>query len=226
MQARRGSAALRELAEVSREAKIESLPVATELEWDSPLTLESILKYPHPKLRAPNARIGVFGEPLQRLANEMFDVMYRDDGVGLAAPQVGVNLRLMVFNAAGERGKGEEMVLANPRIVSSSKRSDTLEEGCLSLRLGETVINGDVTRPVQIKIAAQDVTGARVRLTLEGFEARVFQHEFDHLDGVLFHDRFAPPTLEANRAKLLEMEEAYLAAHPGSDVRRIAPAAA
>jgi Polypeptide deformylase len=67
-----------------------------------------------------------------------------DDGVGLAAPQVGVNVRLMVFNGEGERGKGEELVLANPRIVSTGKRSEIAEEGCLSFTLGGEMVLGDI----------------------------------------------------------------------------------
>lgn len=169
---------------------------ANSLEWKSPLTLKDIVKYPDPRLREKNATIKVFGDRLQHLADELFDVMYkygsyippfamcaghcresvlvgpldghirqyrpflsthqptfialcRDDGVGLAAPQVGLNLRLMVFNPAGERGKGEELILANPRIVSSTGL-ELDQEGCLSFKLpGGDMINGDVeVRPL------------------------------------------------------------------------------
>lgn len=79
-------------------------------------------------------------------------------------------------------------------------------------------------RPTRIKIKAQDVDGKTVRLTLEGFEARVFQHEFDHLDGVLMHDRFDAPSLEAARPGLVQLEDTFVQANPGVEVQRLAPA--
>lgn len=97
--------------------------------------------------------------------------------MGLAAPQVGVNVRLMVFNESGKRGSGQEMVLVNPEIVSSSKTTELDVEGCLSF----PKIYGDVERSTEIVVKAQDAKGQPVSLTLKGFVARVFQHEFDHL---------------------------------------------
>lgn len=103
----------------------------TKIEWQSPL---SIIQYPDPRLRAVNGRVGAFDESLARLSKEMFEVMYasEDGGVGLAAPQVGVNLRLMVFNPGKEREKEEEVVLVNPQVVSASGPIRGFEEGCLS----------------------------------------------------------------------------------------------
>ena len=103
----------------------------TKIEWQSPL---SIIQYPDPRLRAVNGRVGVFDEELARLSREMFEVMYasEDGGVGLAAPQVGVNLRLMVFNPGKEREKEEEVVLVNPQVISASGPIRGVEEGCLS----------------------------------------------------------------------------------------------
>jgi peptide deformylase len=92
-----------------------------------------VLLYPDPKLRAPNATISCFDESLRQLAEQMFEVMYQDDGVGLAAPQVGVNVRLMVFNESGDKNKKDlEVVLVNPRIISTSNDAKVFEEGCLS----------------------------------------------------------------------------------------------
>jgi peptide deformylase len=95
-------------------------------------------------LRAPNGRVATFGDDLKQLAAEMFEVMYQDDGVGLAAPQVGVNVRLMVFNPEGVRGSGREYVLANPRIISTSNTTERGEEGCLSFITDKGLILGDV----------------------------------------------------------------------------------
>lgn len=92
-----------------------------------------ILKYPHPKLRAENERVTDFNDDLIKTAAEMLLVMYAADGVGLAAPQVGINKRLMVFNEDGNReGKDKEMILVNPDIVEKGGDKDMEEEGCLS----------------------------------------------------------------------------------------------
>ena len=92
----------------------------------------SIQMYPSMKLRNENKRIGTFDDELAKLAEAMFKIMYETDGVGLAAPQVGVNYRLMVYNEAGEPGQGKEVVLVNPKITKFSKSKDLFEEGCLS----------------------------------------------------------------------------------------------
>jgi len=113
-----------------RKQNLSILPV-TKIEWLSPL---SIIQYPDPRLRAVNGRVGIFDEALAQLSKEMFEVMYdsEDGGVGLAAPQVGVNLRLMVFNPGKEREKEEEVVLVNPQVLSASGPIRPFEEGCLS----------------------------------------------------------------------------------------------
>ncbi|EFN57416.1 hypothetical protein CHLNCDRAFT_17300, partial [Chlorella variabilis] len=167
----------------------------TKLEWQSPL---AVLRYPDPRLRAPNARIGAFDDSLRRLAEEMFEVMYEDDGVGLAAPQVGVNVRLMVFNEAGEKGAGDEIVLVNPQIINQGKARNMFEEGCLSF----PNIYADVERPSKVKVKAQDLSGKKFTVSLIGFPARIFQHEYDHLDGRLFHDRMAPEVVAGVRQQV------------------------
>jgi peptide deformylase len=99
------------------------------VEFTLPLAIQ---KYPHVSLRNKNAIVGVFDEELARLSEAMFKLMYDTDGVGLAAPQVGVNYRMMVYNEAGEPGKGKEVTLVNPKIVKFAKQKDLFEEGCLS----------------------------------------------------------------------------------------------
>ncbi|KAG2444918.1 hypothetical protein HXX76_001654 [Chlamydomonas incerta] len=198
-------------------AKLQEVPVVTKLEWSSPL---QIIKYPDPRLRAVNAKINVFDDSLMRLAKEMIEIMYQDDGVGLAAPQVGVNVRLMVFNPLGRDKPGNESVLVNPEIVEQLGGKELGEEGCLSFPR----IYGDVERSRQISVKALDAAGQPVKLTLtDPWVARIFQHEFDHLQGVLFHDRMKPSVLELVRPELVALEEAYLAANPGAKVQRLAP---
>ena len=141
-----------------------------------------MLKYPHPSLRKENVTITEFNDELKILANEMLLVMYAAEGIGLAAPQVGVNKRVMVFNELGESTRKEkEMVLVNPVILAKSEETDILEEGCLSFPM----IHGDVQRHKWIEVDYYTVLGERKTATFEGFKARIFQHEYDHLDKVL-----------------------------------------
>ncbi|PKI79192.1 hypothetical protein CRG98_000484 [Punica granatum] len=128
----------------------------------------------------------------------MFDVMYKTDGIGLSAPQVGINVQLMVFNPVGERGEGEEIVLVNPRVGRYSKKTVLFNEGCLSF----PGIYADVQRPESVKIDAHDISGARFTFDLSGLPARVFQHEFDHLKGIVFFDRMTEEVVESIRADL------------------------
>ena len=116
---------LSELSEIAEENDATGAAV----EFALPLEIQ---KYPSAKLRDENKKIGVFDAELKKLADAMFAKMYESDGVGLAAPQVGVNYRLMVYNEAGERGEGAEVVMVNPKIVKFSKEKDMFEEGCLS----------------------------------------------------------------------------------------------
>jgi len=210
---------MRELDDLKREKEVKKASGPTKpLTWEGPL---EIIKYPDPRLRAKNAPITDFGENLQKLAEEMFQVMYDDDGCGLAAPQVGVNYRLMVFNPEGSRGKGKEMVLANPEIVSSGSESDWFREGCLSF----PEIRGDVERPTKVKIKAQDVNGKDVEFQLDDFTARVFQHEYDHLQGMLFHDRMPDKEVAAIHDKLVKLEDDFVANNPSvaDKIKRVGP---
>ncbi|PIA40589.1 hypothetical protein AQUCO_02500354v1 [Aquilegia coerulea] len=174
----------------------------SDLQFESPL---KIIEYPDPILRAPNKRIGTFDENLKKLVHEMFDIMYKTDGIGLSAPQVGMNVRLMVFNSAGERGIGEEIVLINPKIYKYSSKKVLFDEGCLSF----PGIYADVERPESVKVDAQDITGAKFTANLSGLSARVFQHEFDHLQGTLFFDRMTEEVLDSIRAELEALEKKY-----------------
>lgn len=125
------------------------------------------------------------------MVNQMFDLMYEARGVGLAANQVALPYRLFVINPAGDREeKDQEMVFINPQI-SRRNGSEEDEEGCLSL----PEIYGPVTRATRIVVDAFDLTGRQFELELEDFPARIVQHEYDHLEGVLFTDRIPPGAL-------------------------------
>lgn len=140
-----------------------------------------VLKYPHPKLRAENEPVSVFDDSIRKIAMEMLLVMYESDGVGLAAPQVGINKRIMVFNEKGEAdAKDTEIILINPHIVASSSERKSSEEGCLSFPL----IYGDVERAAWIEVEYQTLDGTKVTKRFEDRPAVIFQHEYDHLDKV------------------------------------------
>ena len=130
--------------------------------------------------------------------------MYEAQGVGLAANQVDLPIRLFVANPAGERGDGEELVLLNPEF-QLPKGSETSQEGCLSL----PGLYGQVKRPKTIRLSAYDLKGNPVERVVDGFLARVLQHENDHLDGVLFLDRMSEEAKSELDDQLYELETAF-----------------
>mmetsp|Transcript_2754 Transcript_2754/g.7658 ORF Transcript_2754/g.7658 Transcript_2754/m.7658 type:complete len:244 (-) Transcript_2754:93-824(-) len=165
-----------------------------------------ILEYPHPLLRAENEEIIEFDDDLKQLAKEMFAIMYASNGVGLAAPQLGINKRLMVYNPEGDPKKWlSEIVLCNPNIEHFSAATTLEEEGCLSF----PGFTADVVRSANIKVVFQSLTGKQKRKKLRGWEARIFQHEYDHLDGTLYVDRLK----KGERAKVEEPLDGLIAAY-------------
>ncbi len=164
-----------------------------------------IVLYPDPILRKITPRVEDFGPPLAETAREMLEFMYRSKGVGLAAPQVGLTLRLFVFNPSGDPAKKEEEgVLVNPRIVKR-KGEAYGEEGCLSF----PEIYGEVRRATWIRVEAQDLEGRPLELEFQDFQARVVQHELDHLEGILFVDRMEPAEKIRIRRQLEKLEREY-----------------
>jgi peptide deformylase len=146
-----------------------------------------ILIVPDPVLKArARAVTAADAEQVRTLIPRMFAAMYAAPGIGLAAPQVGVGLRLTVIDLMPDE-KPTPIVLINPEIVAASDALATREEGCLSLP-GQYA---DVTRPARVTVRYQDAEGARRELTAEGLLSACVQHEIDHLDGVLFVDRLS-----------------------------------
>lgn len=119
----------------------------------------------------------------QTLAQNMLETMVRDNGIGLAAPQVGQLLRIITIHqeAAGK----EHLILINPKITFSSKDCDIQEEGCLSV----PKTFGPVKRPNKVRVKALNLAGQKLQIKAKGLLARVLQHEIDHLDGILFIDK-------------------------------------
>ena len=147
--------------------------------------LAQIRQYPDPALRMRANEVEEFDEALARLAVKMADLMREAHGIGLAATQIGVLQRLFVFQREGEE---EPTALVNPRIVERGSETDVLDEGCLSLQR----VHVPVERATSLVLEAQDLAGGELRLELEDMDARVAQHELDHLDGVLMLERTDP----------------------------------
>jgi peptide deformylase len=140
-------------------------------------------------LRTPAKEVETFDDDLRALVRDMFETMYHAEGAGLAAPQVNVPLRVFVFDLREEgRGRREPVALVNPRIVESSSRTARGPEGCLSIPGVDEV----VTRAASVVVEGFTPDGEPVGYEVSGHLARVFQHEIDHLDGVLFIDRISP----------------------------------
>jgi peptide deformylase len=146
------------------------------------VALAQIRQYPDAVLRMRAREIERFDDDLARLAEKMAHLMHDARGVGLAATQVGVLQRMFVFQLADE---DDVRTIVNPEITKRSRSTDVADEGCLSLQ-GVLV---PVERSVEVTIEGQDVTGVPFKLELEEMDARVVQHELDHLDGVLMLER-------------------------------------
>ncbi len=141
---------------------------------------------PNEVLRAPAQSITEITPEILQLAADMRETMHAAQGIGLAAPQVGKSLKLIVVEAEGEK-RGEEvpyLALINPRITWNSTQRTTFTEGCLSI----PGVEGDVSRPAQVRVKALDLEGNEVQIEAKGLFARVLQHEIDHLNGKLFTD--------------------------------------
>ena len=160
-----------------------------------------IVTYPHPTLRYKSKPIKKVDRQLRDTAAEMLDLMYAAKGVGLAANQVDIPLRMFVVNPTGERGDGEELVLINP-VLQRPKGNWQAEEGCLSL----PGLYGNVTRPKQVMLSAFDLSGNEIQRKVDDFFGRVLLHENDHLDGVLFVDRMNEETRRQFEGALAEFE--------------------
>lgn len=151
------------------------------------MALRPILTVPNSVLRRTCPPAEAFDEDLARLASDMLETMYAAPGRGLAAPQVGVALRLFVMDATWKEGVPDPRVLVNPVVLSVSDRREAREEACLSIP-GRVAL---VSRPAAVTLAWQDLDGLPRRGDFEGFAAVCAQHELDHLDGVLCIDREA-----------------------------------
>lgn len=180
-----------------------------------PNTDYTITEFPRPALRrVPNSPVVVFDDTFGTKTKEMIEMMYEAKGVGLAAPQIGLNENLFVYNPSGDvDSKSMERIVCNPTVIKYSEEVDVEKEGCLSLRSDDCA--GMVARSLWIETEYQDESGYKVRRRLKGFEARVFQHEYDHLKGILCYDRYAPEDRETVQVNI----DTLLGLYTGDDAR-------
>jgi len=161
----------------------------------------ALVIYPDPRLKAVAKDVQQFDDWLVAVVERMKDLMAQHKGVGLAAPQVGLSLRIFIASASGKRE--EARVYINP-MLTDEHGSEEGEEGCLSL----PDIRIKVPRFQTLRIVALDERGQPISENLADFAARVVQHENDHLDGILLLDRMSPVTRLAHRKKIKELEDA------------------
>ena len=160
-----------------------------------------IVKYPHPALRHESKPLRRVDNELKETVREMFDLMYEQKGVGLAANQVELPYRFFITNTEGDPQKGQEFVFLNP-VISKRSGTEEAEEGCLSF----PEIFAPVKRSAKVTISAYNLAGEEVNYELSGLFARAVQHEYDHLDGVLFIDRLTPTGMLSVKQALLDLE--------------------
>ena len=161
-----------------------------------------ILTHPDPRLRQKTKPVTVFDDKLQKLIDDLFETMYDAPGVGLAANQCGVLLRLSVMDCS--EAKTEPMVLINPEILSSDERQE-MEEGCLSV----PDIRDNILRFNRLRVRALDRNGQPFEMDCEGLAAQCVQHEIDHLDGKLYVDYLSSLKRERIKKKLTKLKEAH-----------------
>ena len=165
--------------------------------------MRPIVKYPEPVLQRPAAPVTEFNEELRTLVDDMFESMYAAQGIGLAAPQVGVSKRVTVLDLSFQKNPEDKIVLINPEITFKQGKQYG-EEGCLSL----PDIHEKVSRASVVKVRAQNLAGEWREYDGEELLARAFQHEIDHLDGVLFIFRVSALKRDLIQRRIRKLQKA------------------
>lgn len=165
-----------------------------------------VVKYPDPRLKEATTEIETVDEDVKTLAKKMLEIMFANNGVGLAGPQVGVSVRLFVTSPTFD--ENDVHVYINPKIISGDKPI-TEEEGCLSF----PNIYCKIRRNSRVEIQATDIDGNTITETLTGLAAKAYQHELDHLEGILLSDRMSTIAKMVNRGALANLQEKYEKEH-------------
>jgi peptide deformylase len=181
------------------EQKLENAGLSREALETRRNALAQVRQFGDPVLRSEARGIEDFSPHIQAQAERMIHLMDDAYGIGLAAPQIGISNRLLVYRV----GDSPPVVLANPVIEWHSEDQETFEEGCLSL----VNVHVDVDRAIYVRVTGQDAFGDRIKIEASGLNARVIQHEMDHLDGILILDRASKDQRKAALRALREAEE-------------------
>lgn len=166
----------------------------------------SIVAYGDPVLKKVATDVVGFDSDLKKLVQDMYDTMYEAHGVGLAAPQIGKSIRLFVVDASPfeeEGGKDFKKAFVNAQITETSEDLEGFEEGCLSI----PGLRKEVKRPSKIKLDYYDENGKHFHEWFEGIKARIIQHEYDHIEGVLFTDRLSSLQKQLIKSKLTDISK-------------------
>lgn len=164
------------------------------------MAILNIVTYPDPILRKKAKAVENIDGDLQTLIDDMLETMYLAPGVGLAAPQIGISSRLIVGDPRSDNTRKDQFVLINPEIVDQ-RGEDVYEEGCLSL----PGISADVVRTLEVTVTGFNRDGKEMVMEAEGLLARIFQHEIDHIEGVLFWDRLSKAKKESLKRKFKKL---------------------
>ena len=162
-----------------------------------------IVKFPDPILQQPAEPVTVFDAELRKLVDDMFTSMYDAQGIGLAAPQIGVSKRLTVIDLSFQKKQEDKIVLINPEVIEI-KGKQVEEEGCLSL----PEIRDRVVRAAEVRVRAQDADGKTIEVEGTELLARAIQHEIDHLDGILFIFRLSRLKRDLQLRKIRKLQKA------------------
>jgi peptide deformylase len=165
--------------------------------------IHPIVKYGDPVLETPTKTVENFDEELQALIADMFESMYAAQGVGLAAPQIGIGRCLAVIDVTNGKNPEARIICANPEIIHAEGEQRE-EEGCLSL----PGFRGHVARPQYVTVRAQDASGKEFEMRGEGLLARAFCHEIDHLNGILFINHLSILKRDMIKRKIRKMKKA------------------
>ncbi|PIE44944.1 MAG: peptide deformylase [Gammaproteobacteria bacterium] len=167
------------------------------------MALLPILRFPDPRLRTVAKPVGVVDDKIKQLIENMFDTMYKDKGVGLAATQVNRHIRVVVTDCAAPEDEPQPIAFVNPELLAVSEETDVHQEGCLSIPENYA----DVERPKCATVKAMDKDGKEFILECEGLLATCIQHEIDHLNGKLFIDHLSPAKQLLVREKMKKYEK-------------------
>ncbi len=168
------------------------------------MALRNILLHPDPRLKKVCDPVASVSDETRRLADDMLETMYDAPGIGLAAPQIGINARMLVMDCMKEDDDTPRpMVLINPQVIWRSDESGTYDEGCLSI----PDIYAEVVRPAEVKVRWMGIDGKTVEEQFDELWATCVQHEIDHLDGKLFIDHLKPLKRQMITRKMVKLKK-------------------